>query len=77
MRVTVLATALCLFALAGCEQSYSSTSTTTEPGGDVVERSVEVQIGGPREPSTAEKSRAAPGETAAPAAADTPVASKD
>lgn len=76
MRIPVLATVLCLFALAGCEQSYSSTSTVTESNGEVVERTVEVQIGDRREPSTSEKSVPAPGENATPAAADTPVASE-
>ena len=76
MRITVVATALCLFALAGCEQSYSSTRTVTESGGEVVERTVEVQIGDRREPSTPEESGATQGENAAPAAADAPVASE-
>lgn len=70
MRVPVPATVLCLFALAGCEQSYSSTRTVTESGGEVVERTVEVQIGDRREPAAAEKSGATPGENATPAAAD-------
>ena len=70
MRVPVLATAICLFALAGCEQSYSSTRTVTESNGDVVERTVEVQIGDRRAPPTAEKSGTPPGGNAAPATAD-------
>jgi hypothetical protein len=82
MRIRIMASALCLFALAGCEQSYSSSRTVTESGGVTVERSVEVQIGGPREPSAAGNSGAAPGATAMPvapvasAAPDTPVASQ-
>lgn len=68
MRVPVSATVLCLFALAGCEQSYSSTRTVTESGGEVVERTVEVQIGDRRAPATPEPSGTTPGETTAPAA---------
>ncbi|WP_156389189.1 hypothetical protein [Brevundimonas sp. Root1423] len=77
MRIPVLATALCLSALAGCEQSYSTTQTVTESGGVTVERSVEVQIGGDRPaPATAERPATAPAEPGAPAAPDTPVASE-
>ena len=76
MRVPVLATVLGLFAVAGCEQSYSSTRTVTESNGEVVERTVEVQIGDRREPSTSETSGTTPRETATPVAADTPVASE-
>lgn len=76
MRVPVSATVLCLFALAGCEQSYSSSQTVTESNGEVVERTVEIQIGDRREPATAEKSAATPGANATPAAADTPAVSE-
>ncbi len=76
MRFAVSATALCLFALAGCEQSYSSSRTVTESNGEVVERTVEIQIGDRRQPSTAETSETTPGEDAAPAAADTAAASE-
>ena len=74
MRLPVGAIAICLFALAGCEQSYSSTTTVTETGGEVVERTVEVQIGDRRAPSTVGEAGATPAETATPAAADAPVA---
>lgn len=74
MRVQVTATVLCLLALAGCEQSYSTTRTVTEANGDVVERSVEFHIGDQREPAAAEKSETTPVEDPAPAAADTPAA---
>ncbi|HEX8661144.1 MAG TPA: hypothetical protein VF686_04695 [Brevundimonas sp.] len=74
MRIAVLAAAICLSALAGCEQSYSSSRTVTESNGDVVERTVEVQIGDRRTPPAAEKAGNPPAAPAAPAAADTPVA---
>ena len=77
MRIAVSATALCLFALAGCEQSYSTTRTVTESNGVVVERTAEVWIGDRREAAVAEKPETPPGEDAAPAAADTPAASED